>query len=60
MIVGKAGFALIGTLALLDAAQPEEFVTVRFKVTLPEEPAVEVIVWTLVALVIVPLVIVQA
>jgi len=53
-ISGVAGFGLIVRIALLLAEQPEAFVTVRFSVTLPEGPAVYVMVWMLLALVIVP------
>ena len=60
VIVGTAGAALIGTSRLFDAGQWLEFVTVRLSVTLPEAPAVYVMVWTSVALVIVPFVIDQA
>ena len=59
-IVGVAGFALIGTSALLLAAHPAALVTVRLSVTLPTAPAEYVIVWMFVALVIVPFVAVQA
>jgi len=60
VIAGVAGLGLIVRIALLLAEQPEAFVTVRFSVTLPDGPAVYVIVWMLLALVIVPLPIVQA
>jgi F0F1-type ATP synthase membrane subunit c/vacuolar-type H+-ATPase subunit K len=57
VIVGMAGRGLIGTLDVAWAEQPEAFVTVRVSPTLPEAPAVYVIVWMFVALVIVPFVI---
>ena len=60
MIEGVPGDALIGTRTLFEAGQPDAFVTVRFNVTLPEAPAVYVMVWMFVALVIVPFAIVQA
>ncbi len=60
VIVGVAGAALTGTSRLFDAWQPLAFVTVRSSVTLPEGPAVYVIVSMSVALVIVPFVIDQA
>ncbi|HSB63288.1 MAG TPA: hypothetical protein VLJ18_03935, partial [Thermoanaerobaculia bacterium] len=60
VIAGVAGAALIGTSRLFDAGQWLAFVTVRLSVTLPEAPAVYVIVWRSVALVIVPFVIDQA
>src|SRR5262245_63821281 len=60
VIVGVAGLALIGTFVLFEAEQPDALVPVRFNVTFPDAPAVYVIVWMLVALMIVPLVIVQA
>jgi hypothetical protein len=54
------GGPLIGTLAVFEALQPKLFVTVRLSVTLPEAPAVYVMVSVFDALVIVPLLIVQA
>src|SRR5450755_2386009 len=57
VMVGTAGAALIGTSRLFDAGQLLELVTVRFSVTFPLAPAVYVIVWMFVALVIVPFVI---
>jgi len=55
-----AGEGLIATWTLLEAEHPPGLVTVRVNVTLPEAPAVYVIVWMLVALVMVPLVMDQA
>ena len=57
VIVGVAGFALIVTFAELVAVQPEALLTVSVSVVVPGEPAVQVMVWMFVALVIVPLLI---
>src|SRR3954462_345983 len=51
---------LIGTLLVLLAEQPPAFVTTRVRSTVPDAPAVYVMVWMLVAEVIVPLTIDQA
>ena len=56
LIVGTAGSALIVTFALFEFEHPEAFVTVRFRVVVPEAPAVYVMDWMFVALVIAPLV----
>jgi len=40
VIVGVAGFALIAVVALLEAEQPEAFVTTSVRSTLPVAPAV--------------------
>src|SRR5262245_37508855 len=47
----------IGTLIVLLAEHPPAFVTINVRPTLPEPPALYVIVWMFVALVIVPFVI---
>jgi hypothetical protein len=60
VIAGVAGAGLIVTLQKFWAEQPEAFVTVSVRPTVPEAPAVYVIVWTFVALVIVPFVIDQS
>ena len=60
VIVGVEGRALIVTLLLFVAEQLFAFVTVRPRLTLPEAPAVKVIDWMSVALVIVPPLMVQA
>ena len=52
-IVGTAALGLIGTLTLFDAEQPVTFPTTSVSPTFPEAPAVYVIVWTFVALVMV-------
>ncbi len=56
----KAGIGLIGTFTVFDAEQPSTFVTTSVRPTFPVAPAVYVIVWVFVALVIVPFVIDQA
>src|SRR5207247_1474218 len=55
VMVGVAGLALMVTLAVLLAEQPDALVTTRVRLTVPEAPAVYVMVWMLVAEVIVPL-----
>src|SRR5437764_7231659 len=59
VMVGVAGLALMVTLAVLLAEQPAGLVTTSVRPTVPEAPAVKVMVWMLVAEVIVPLVIDQ-
>ena len=60
VIDGVAGTALMVTLVLFVAEQPPALVTVSVRPTVPEAPAVYVIVWMFVAEVIVPLLIDQA
>src|SRR4051812_18888036 len=55
VIVGVDGFALIVTLTVLLVEQPEAFVTISVRSTVPEAPAEYVMVWMLVAEVIKPL-----
>ena len=52
VIVGVEGDGLIVTMTLFEAEHPGPFVTVRFSVTLPDDPAVYVMVWMFAALVI--------
>ena len=60
VIDGVVGVGLTVTARLFEAEQPAALASVTVNVVVPEEPAVYVIVWMFVALVIVPLVIVQA
>src|SRR3954452_1898326 len=57
---GVAGLALIVTLSVLLAEQPAAFVTTSVRPTVPEAPAVYVMVWMLAAEVMAPLLIDQA
>jgi len=57
VIAGDAGLLETVTFAELVAVQPEALLTVSVSVVVPTEPAVQVMVWMFVALVIVPLVI---
>src|SRR6266567_693228 len=57
VMAGGAGVGLTVTFAELLAVQPEALLTVSASEVVPAEPAVHVIVWMFVALVIVPLVI---
>jgi hypothetical protein len=57
VMAGAAGLAEIVTFAELVAVQPEALLTVSVSVVVPGEPAVHVMVWMFVALVIVPFVI---
>src|SRR5205807_2047544 len=59
VIVGVAGKALIGTFDVLEAEQPDEFVTVSVRSAVPLAPAVYVTVCEFVPDVIVPLTIDQ-
>src|ERR1043165_8164075 len=54
VIVGDAGFALIGTFVEFEAEQPEAFVTTSVRPTVPEAPAVYVMLCVFVGEVIVP------
>src|SRR5213078_2662927 len=60
VMVGVAGLALMVTLTVFVAEQPAALVTTRVRSTVPEAPAVYVMVWMLVAEVIAPLTIDQA
>src|SRR5258705_1934767 len=53
VMVGVAGLALMVTLTVFVAEQPAALVTTRVRSTVPEAPAVYVIVWMFVAEVIV-------
>src|SRR5437763_16998285 len=59
VMVGVAGLALMVTLTVLLAEQPAALVDVRGGPTVPDAPAVEVMVWMVVAEVIEPLTIDQ-
>jgi hypothetical protein len=60
VIAGVAGEGLIVTLEVLLAVQPEALLTTSVRPTVPEAPAVKVMVWMFVAEVIAPFVIDQA
>ena len=60
VIVGVDGFALMGTLTVLFAEQPDALVTTRVRSVVPAEPAVQVMVWMFAAEMIVPLTMDQA
>src|SRR6476619_3992678 len=54
VMVGVAGVGLMVTLTVLLAEQPDAFVTTSVRPTVPEAPALYVMVWIFVAEVIVP------